>query len=63
MFYKGRDGRKVPQRLSEISRIFEALRGFINIVRVYTEEKYREKVGEGATKMLGELPYSARVSY
>ena len=63
MFYKGRDGRKVPQRLSEISRIFEALRGFINIVRVYTEEKYREKVGEGATKMLGELPYSARISY
>jgi len=63
IFYKTRDGKMVPQRLSEISRIFEALRGFINVVRVYTEEKYRTKVSEAATKVLGELPYSARISY
>ena len=63
MFYRTRDGRKVPQRLSETSRIFDAMRGFINVVRVYTEEKYRVKVSEGAKKMLGGLPYSARVSY
>lgn len=62
-FHKTRDGRKIPQRLSEISRIFEALRGFINVVRVYTEDKYRTRVGEAATEMLGELPYSARISY
>jgi HD superfamily phosphohydrolase len=62
-FHKTRDGRKIPQRLSEISRIFEALRGFINVVRVYTEDKYRTKVGEAAAEMLGELPYSARISY
>ncbi|MDH5448038.1 MAG: HD domain-containing protein [Candidatus Bathyarchaeota archaeon] len=63
IFHKTRDGKKVPQRLSEISRIFEALRGFINVVRVYTEEKYRVEVSEAATKVLGELPYSARISY
>ncbi len=62
-FHKTRDGRRIPQRLSEISRIFEALRGFINVVRVYTEDKYRTRVGEAATEMLGELPYSARISY
>ncbi len=63
IFDKTRDGRKVPHRLSEVSRIFEALRGFINVVRVYTEEKYRLKVSEAATEVLGELPYSARISY
>jgi len=63
IFHKTRDGGKIPQRLSEVSRIFEALRGFINVVRVYTEEKYRAQVSEAATKMLGELPYSARISY
>ena len=63
IFQKTRDGKKIPKRLSEISRIFEALRGFINVVRVYTEERYRAQVGEAATKMLGELPYSARISY
>jgi hypothetical protein len=62
-FHKRRDGRKVPQRLSEISQIFEALRGFINVVRVYTEDKHRTRVGEAAADMLGELPYSTRVSY
>jgi hypothetical protein len=63
IFYKTIDGKTVSQRLSEISRIFEALRGFINVIRVYTEEKHRTKVSEAATKVLGELPYSTRISY
>jgi len=63
VFYKTREGEKVPQRLSEISGIFEVLKGFINILRVYTEEEYREKVGKAAEKLLGEVPYSARISF
>ncbi len=63
IFHKAKEGQKIPQRLSEISRIFEALRGFINVVRVYTEEKHRAQVSEAATKVLGELPYSARISF
>jgi len=63
VFYRAKNGKKVSQRLSEISRIFEALKGFINVVRVYTEERHREAVSEAAEKMLGELPYSARISY
>jgi HD superfamily phosphohydrolase len=63
IFSKTKDGHKIPQRLSEISRIFEALRGFINVIRVYTEEKCRAEVTEAAGKVLGELPYSARISY
>ncbi len=44
---------KTPHRLSEISKIFEALKGFINILRVYTEEANREKVGKATRKILG----------
>jgi hypothetical protein len=63
IFHKTKDGRRVTQRLSEVSRIFEALRGFINVIRVYTDDKCRAEVSEAAEKVLGELPYSARISY
>jgi len=63
VFNKTRDGRKVPQRLSDISGIFDVLKGFINILRVYTKEEYREKVGEAAAKMLGGIPSSAKISF
>ena len=62
-FYKAQSGEKIPQRLSEISKIFETLRGFINILRVYTKEENREKVGRAASKILGEVPTTARISY
>jgi HD superfamily phosphohydrolase len=63
IFRRTGDGKKVSQRLSEVSQIFDALRGFINVVRVYTEQRHRRDVREAAAKVLGGLPYSARVSY
>jgi hypothetical protein len=63
VFYRTPKGEKVPQRLSEISRIFETLKGFINIMRVYTEEENREKVTAAASKILGRIPSSATISY
>jgi HD superfamily phosphohydrolase len=63
VFYRTQNGGKVPQRLSEISKIFETLRGFINILRVYTDEENREKVSRAASKILGEIPSTARISY
>jgi len=63
VFYKTREGEKILQRLSEISKIFDVLKGFINIMRVYTNEKNREKVGSAASKILGEIPSSAKISY
>ena len=62
-FYKAQSGEKIPQRLSEISKIFETLRGFINILRVYTKVENREKVSRAASKILGEVPATARISY
>ncbi len=63
VFYKTQSGGKVPQRLSEISKIFETLTGFINILRVYTDEKNREKVSQASSKILGEIPSTAKISY
>jgi len=63
VFYRSQEGRKVPQRLSEISKIFETLKGFMNILRVYTDEPNRERVSVAASKILGKIPSSARISY
>jgi len=63
VFYKTSEGVKIPQRLSEISKIIETLRGFINILRVYTDESNREKVAEASMKILGKIPTSAKISY
>ena len=63
VFYKTAEGKKVPQRLSEISKIFDTLRGFMNILRVYTTAEQRERVGAAATKILGRFPSSAKISY
>jgi hypothetical protein len=63
VFNKTRDGKKIPQRLSDTSRIFDVLKGFINILRVYTIEEHRKKVGSVAAKLLSEIPSSAKVSY
>ena len=63
VFQKTKEGEKIPKRLSEISKIFDILKGFMNIIRVYTEQPYREKVGEAAAEILGGTPYSARISF
>jgi HD superfamily phosphohydrolase len=62
-FYRTPRGDKISQRLSEISKIFDTLKGFINILRVYTDEKNREKVADAASRILGRIPSSAKISY
>lgn len=63
VFYRTPEGKKIPQRLSEISKIFETLKGFMNILRVYTTPEQRERVNVAATKILGRIPSSAKISY
>ena len=63
VFTRTRGGEKIPQRLSDISGIFDILKGFINILRVYTDEEHREKVGGAAEKLLGSIPSSAKISF
>ncbi len=61
--HKMRDGRRIPRKLTEVSGIFEVLRGFMNILRVYTEEEHLEKVQKASENFFGDLPSSLRISY
>ena len=63
VFFKTQGDNKVPQRLSDISKIFETLKGFINILRIYTDEENREKVSSAASKILGKIPSATKISY
>ena len=63
VFTRSPTGAKTPQRLSEISKIFETLKGFMNILRVYTNEAEREKVEKATGKILGKIPSSAKISF
>jgi HD superfamily phosphohydrolase len=63
VFTKNQSGEKKLYRLSEISKIFEALKGFMNILRVYTDEENREKVEKATAKILGKIPSTAKISY
>jgi hypothetical protein len=63
VFYKTKDGKRIPKKLAEVSRVIEPLRVFMNIVRVYTDRENREKVAKSAKEVLSELPISTEVSY
>jgi HD superfamily phosphohydrolase len=63
VFSKTQAGAKTLYRLSEISKIFETLKGFINILRVYTDAENREKVEKATAKILGKIPSAAKISY
>ena len=63
VFYKSQTGAKTLQRLSEISKIFETLKGFMNILRVYTNEVDRAKVEIATAKILGKVPSAAKISF
>jgi HD superfamily phosphohydrolase len=62
MFYKDTDGRKTPRRLSDASKIIDLLRGYMNIVRVYTTRDNREAVKKASEKLLGK-PQTLEISY
>jgi HD superfamily phosphohydrolase len=56
-------GRRDLQKLSDSSKIFETLKGFMNIIRVYTDEQNREPVEKATTKILGNTPYETKSSF
>lgn len=63
LFRKRSDGEKIPLKLEDVSEIYNALKGFVNILRIYTESKFRKRVSEAAEKIIGDMPFSARISF
>jgi HD superfamily phosphohydrolase len=63
VFSRTQTGGRELRRLSEISKVFETLKGFMNILRVYTDEADREKVEKATAKILGNVPSAAKISF
>jgi len=63
VFYRGPSGEKLPQKVSEVSKVVDVLMAYMNIIRVYTTEEEREPVRKAAVSVLGESPLSSLVSY
>ncbi len=54
--------KKVPVKIAQISRVITALKGYLDIVRVYTTARYRRQVGKAAQEVLGGTPYVSEIS-
>jgi hypothetical protein len=63
VFYRGPNGKKLPQKISDVSKIVDVLTAYMNIIRVYTAEQHRQQVRRAATNVLGESALSSLVSY
>ena len=61
MFVKNSKGEKIKRKMTEVSDIIRVLKGFLNIVRVYTTDPYREAVTKAAESVFG-APDSTRIS-
>jgi HD superfamily phosphohydrolase len=56
------DGSKERRTLSEYSPVIDALIGYMDIVRIYTTPKFRQKVREGAAEIFGKQPFSTKIT-
>ena len=49
-----KDGKDIIKRVSDVSSVIAALKGFLNIIRIYTSDENREKVNKAANLVFGE---------
>ncbi|MCK5626190.1 hypothetical protein KAI11_04975, partial [Candidatus Bathyarchaeota archaeon] len=56
------DGSKERRTLSEYSPIIDALIGYMDIIRIYTTPKFRNKVRNGAAEIFGKQPFSTKIT-
>jgi putative nucleotidyltransferase with HDIG domain len=62
VFRVASDGGKEPARLSNYSRLINVLKGYVDIIRVYTQPNYRSQVERAAIEVFKTLPLSAQIS-
>ncbi|MHA1861014.1 MAG: hypothetical protein ACTSVM_01785, partial [Candidatus Ranarchaeia archaeon] len=54
---------RIKTSAEQISKLISVLRGFMDVIRCFTWEKYRKEVSKATGKVFGELPESAKISY
>ncbi len=55
------DGKRVPHNLSDYSNIAEMMKVYLDVIRVYTFDKNRKKVGKAAREVFQEIPDAALI--
>ena len=54
IYEKNKDGDIIVKRVSDVSSVIAALKGFLNIIRIYTSDENRERVNKAANLVFGE---------
>jgi HD superfamily phosphohydrolase len=54
--------KKIEVDLVELSRVISSLKGYLDIIRVYTPANIRKRVGKAAQEVLGGTPYVSGIS-
>ena len=55
------EGKRKPVKLSRYSRLIDVLKGYVDIIRVYTFPEHRVKVERAAEEVFKTLPFSAKI--
>jgi len=55
------DGKRIPHNLSDYSNIAEMMKTYLDVIRVYTFDKHRVKVGRAAREVFQEVPDTALI--
>jgi HD superfamily phosphohydrolase len=55
------DGKRIPHNLSDYSNIAEMMKVYLDVIRVYTFDKNRVKVGKAARAVFQEVPDAAMI--
>ncbi len=56
------EGKQELVQLSQYSRLINVLKGYIDIIRVYTVKEHRAKVEDAAAEVFKTLPFAAQIS-
>jgi len=56
------EGKKELVQLSDYSRLINVLKGYIDIIRVYTQPEHRAKIERAAADVFKTLPFAAQIS-
>ena len=60
--FKTSNGKKERVPLSSYSRLINVLKGYVDIIRVYTLREYRKQVEDAAAEVFKTLPLAAQIS-
>ncbi len=62
VFHTTASGKRELVPVSQYSRLINVLKGYVDVVRVYTTKEHREKVERAATEVFKSLPFAAQIS-